>query len=115
MEYLTILLLLETAESSPHLLSVSSFMILEPVEYIFPFDLPIVREMGGYLPYLSSIRSSDTSPIHLLEYHELLRRRTPSGRRCGLLHRLKSRETKRMMMVGSVEWVRNEQGANGRV
>nr|GLL43050.1 hypothetical protein Itr_chr12CG28360 [Ipomoea trifida] len=59
-------------------LPVPSFVVLKPVKHILGFNLPIKRQMGSYGSDLKRIGVSQSSPIKLLQHHQLLRRRTPS-------------------------------------
>lgn len=56
----------------PELLSLSSLVVLKPVEHILPLYPPIVREVSCYLLYLCCIWCPHPTSIHLLKYHELL-------------------------------------------
>ena len=54
------------------LLTISSFVILEPVENIFALNIAVAREMASDVLYLRSIGSSDSTFVYLFQYHQLL-------------------------------------------
>lgn len=70
--------LLVSAEPPSELLSVPRLVVLEPIEDILPLYFPIVGKMSRNLLYLRGVGSPYSTPIHLLQYHELLRRWAPS-------------------------------------
>lgn len=83
LKYLLLLLKLELLSQLPSkLLPLSCFMVLKPVKHILAFNLSKMREMGSYVLNLRSIRSSNSTPIHFLQNHQLLRRWAPSCGSC---------------------------------
>lgn len=83
LKYLLLLLKLELLSQLPSkLLPLSCFMVLKPVKHILAFNLSKMRKMGSDVLNLWSIRSSNSTPIHFLQNHQLLRRWAPSCGSC---------------------------------
>lgn len=62
-------------------LPLPGFMVLEPIEHILPFYMPIRFESACYLLYLIRRGGSHPLPIQLLQYVDLLSGGIPSRAR----------------------------------
>lgn len=73
-----VLLVQLLSEFVAEFLAVPGLVVLEPVKDVFALNLTVEREVGGDLLYLGGARSSHTSPVQFLQYHQLLWSWTPS-------------------------------------
>jgi len=74
-------LLLLRAEASAETLALAGLVVLEPVEDILALDAAIVGEVRRDLLDLRRVGRPHAAAVHLLQDHQLLRRRAPTGRR----------------------------------
>jgi hypothetical protein len=78
---LRVLLLVSRAEASAETLTLAGLVVLEPVEDILALDAAIVGEVRRDLLDLRRVGRPHAAAVHLLQDHQLLRRRAPTGRR----------------------------------
>jgi len=78
---LRVLLLVSRAEASAEALTLAGLVVLEPVEDILALDAAIVGEVRRDLLDLRRVGRPHAAAVHLLQDHQLLRSRAPTGRR----------------------------------
>jgi hypothetical protein len=76
-----VLLLVACAGASSESLALAGLVVLEPVEDVLALDAAVVGEVRCDLLDLRRVRRPHAAPVHLLQDHQLLRRRAPPGRR----------------------------------
>jgi hypothetical protein len=79
---LRVLLLVPGAEAPAEPLALTGLVVLEPVEDVLALDAAVVGQVRRDLLDLRRVGRPNAAPVHLLQDHQLLRRRAPAGRRC---------------------------------
>ena len=69
------------AEPAAELLAVPGLVVLEPVEDVLALDAAVAGEVRRDLLDLRRVGRPHAAAVHLLQDHQLLRSRAPTGRR----------------------------------